>query len=165
MIYEFQSNGDARHFDGIFICDKPWLFPQYSSFEDHYFILCYYRLSGGFVRNSRSIIYCSKVKKSQRSLCYSVGSLVKENNNFRWDFLRQTNKMIKIQINQQNRKKRRLGKHPLFRNFSRLKFWLGLARFQPPPFFSFFLKSDHQLERLSEANWKCVVLRSITKIW
>lgn len=37
MIYEFQCNGDARHFDGIFMCDKPWPFPQYSSFEDHYF--------------------------------------------------------------------------------------------------------------------------------
>lgn len=136
MIHEFQWNGDARHFDGIFICDKPWLFPQYNSFEDHYFSLFYYRLSCGFVRNSRSIIYCSKVKKSQRCLCYSVRSLVKENNNFHWDFLRQTKQNDKnLDKSTKQKKKIRLGKHPRFRNFSILKFWLGLARFQPLLFF------------------------------
>ena len=166
MIYEFQCNGDARHFDGIFTCDKPWLFSQYSSFEDHYFNLCYYRLSGGFVRNSRSIIYCSKVKKSQWCVCYSVRSLVKENNNFRWDFLRQTKQNDKNpDKSTKQKKKRHLGKQPTFPKFLNTQILARFGSFPAPSFFSFFPKSDHQLERLCEANWKCVVLRPITKIW
>lgn len=91
MRYEFQCNGDARHFDGILhAISLQALSSVQQLWGPLFYSLLFYRLSGGFVSNSRSIIYCSKVKKSQRCLCYSVRSLVKENNNFRWDFLRQT---------------------------------------------------------------------------
>ena len=141
MIYEFQCNGDARHFDGILhAISLQALSSVQQLWGPLFYSLLFYRLSGGFVSNSRSIIYCSKVKKSQRCLCYSVRSLVKENNNFRWDFLRQTKQNDKNpDKSTKQKKKRHLGKHPLFRNFSILKFWLGLARFPPPPFFLFFL--------------------------